>query len=210
MYELDKLKLIFDLIKWFISGVVIVIVSLVIDSRLKDRSLGIDEFQVYNQYVTIILEADNIEQRYRLAEYFAEVTPTERLRERWVAYKNLISKDYYTFKKNKNSLNVEELDETPLIGNKNKISAVELEAKAFDYLINRDVDNAILMFKATEESFNGYHSAYEIHVLLKNNKDLLINSDSDKWNEIYIEILEKYSWGVSENLINELKKKTIF
>ncbi len=67
-----------ELFKWFISSVVIVSVTLIVDTGFKDRETGIEEIKVYNQYVDIILNAEDIEQRWRLVEYFATVTPTER------------------------------------------------------------------------------------------------------------------------------------
>ncbi len=55
--------------------------------------------QVYDKYVDLILEADNIEKRWKLAEYFATVTPTDRLRERWVEYQGKLQDDYDEYKK---------------------------------------------------------------------------------------------------------------
>lgn len=88
-----------DLIKWFIGSVVIVVVTLIIDTGFKEREAGIKEMEVYDKYVSIILTADNIEQRWNLCQYFSIVTPTERLRERWQVYKDSISDDYYAWKK---------------------------------------------------------------------------------------------------------------
>jgi hypothetical protein len=60
-----------DLIKWSISSVAIVLVTLIIDTGFRERSTGIQEMQVYDKYVDIILKADNIEQRWKLCEYFS-------------------------------------------------------------------------------------------------------------------------------------------
>jgi len=97
--NLDK---IIQFSKWYIVSVAIVFSAKIVESSFTERETGIKEMQVYDKYVETILEADNIESRWKLAEYFSTVTPTQRLRERWVAYKNSIEKDYLKFKELKN------------------------------------------------------------------------------------------------------------
>lgn len=94
----EKLKLYIDLIKWFIGSVVIVIVTLIIESSFKERTAGLQEMQAFNGYVETILKANNIEERWKLSEFFSTVTPTDRLRNRWIIYKESISEDYLAFR----------------------------------------------------------------------------------------------------------------
>jgi len=77
--------------KWYLVSVAIVFSAKMIESGFSERETGLKEMQVYDKYVETILKADNIEARWRLAEYFAAVTPTDRLRERWIAYKDVIN-----------------------------------------------------------------------------------------------------------------------
>jgi 5-bromo-4-chloroindolyl phosphate hydrolysis protein len=44
--------------------------------------------------VTTITQADNIVARWKLASYYAIVTPTERLRVRWEEYRESIREEY--------------------------------------------------------------------------------------------------------------------
>lgn len=97
--KFEKYKYNISLIKWVIGSVVLVVVALIIDNGFKERTAGIQEMQAFDKYVEVILKADNIEERWKLSEFFSTVTPTERLRLRWITYKNLISNDYETFKK---------------------------------------------------------------------------------------------------------------
>lgn len=83
-----------EVFKWFTSSVVIVLVTLIIDTGFKERAAGIQEMQAYDKYVEVVLKANNIGDRWKLAEYFATVTPTDRLRQRWEDYKDVIEKDY--------------------------------------------------------------------------------------------------------------------
>jgi hypothetical protein len=100
--KLDKFKYIIEIIKWIIGSVVLVTLTIIIDKGFKERTAGIQEMQAFDKYVEIILKADNIQERWKLSEFFSTVTPTERLRERWTKYKSDISADYETFKKLKN------------------------------------------------------------------------------------------------------------
>lgn len=93
----EKLKLIIDLAKWFVSSVVIVIVTMIIDRNFKERNTGLEEMKAFDNYVDHILKADNIEERWKLCEFFSTVTPTERLRDRWMVYRDTISDDYARF-----------------------------------------------------------------------------------------------------------------
>jgi hypothetical protein len=96
-----------ELAKWFISSVVIVILTIIIDKGIKDREAGIQEMNAYDKYVSVVLKANNIVERWKLAEYFSIVTPTERLRDRWIAYKKEIEDDYKLYlilKKNERAI----------------------------------------------------------------------------------------------------------
>lgn len=93
----EKYKFNIELLKWFIVSVALVLITMIIDKGFKERTAGVQEMQAYDKYVEIILKADNIEDRWKLSEYFSNVTPTDRLRERWIAYKDYISNDYKIF-----------------------------------------------------------------------------------------------------------------
>ena len=96
--EKDSLDKIIEFSKWYMVSVAVVFAAKTIESSFSERETGIKEMQVYDKYVTTILEADNIEARWKLAEYFSTVTPTDRLRERWIDYKEIIKDDYLKFK----------------------------------------------------------------------------------------------------------------
>ena len=188
-----------ELIKWFISSVVIISVTLIIDTGFKEREAGIKEMEVYDKYVEIILKADNIEQRWKLCEYFSIVTPTERLRKRWQAYKDTISSDYYNWKRS--TMKYDSLDfglnNVPLISlNSNKNIKV-IEEIGLSSLIQKDYISAIKFFTEVEDEKPGYHNCYEILTYLRSNEELK-DSTSKKWNELYKNILLEWSWGISD------------
>lgn len=230
-FNFEKYKFIFELVKWFIGSVALVVITIIIDKGFKERSAGIQEMQAYDKYVEVILKADNIEERWKLSEYFSTVTPTERLRERWIAYKDSINADYLEFKKLKeaeqelqNQKNaalvsgpISETDkklnqiqrqlapfETKLISSNNSNSAGDWEAKGFQYLLNHDVENAISAFRTSENTSNSYHQVYEIARYLSENKSKLTDSNSEFWKTAIRKITTDFSWGMPFDIRNKL------
>jgi hypothetical protein len=82
--------------KWYMVAVAIVFFGKLLDSSFTDRETSIKEIAIYEKYATTIMETDSIEKRWKLIEYFAAVTPSEQLRERWEAYKTIIKPEYDT------------------------------------------------------------------------------------------------------------------
>lgn len=82
--------------KWYLPSVAIVLAGKMIESGFKERETGIKEMKTYNEYTHIVLNTDSVEQLYALTRYFAYVTPTERLRNRWRDYLNVIEPEYKT------------------------------------------------------------------------------------------------------------------
>ena len=207
-----------ELIKWVMGSVVIVIVTLVVESGFKERETGIEEMKVYNQYVDIILKADNIEERWRLAEYFSVVTPTDRLRERWVNYQNILVPDYKRYKSlqdkehiilNQPEIQMDSLvviqDEQKQIGGSlisKSVEAEEHEKLGFESLLNKDINSSINHFKSSENCFNGYHQVYEIYLFLLRKKSSLVTEND--WRELYREIVNKYSWKMPKEYKDKL------
>jgi hypothetical protein len=103
LFEFEKYKYYISIVKWEIGSVVLVVLAGIINNGFQERNAGIQEMQAFDKYVEIILKADNIEERWKLSEFFSTVTPTERLRSKWVDYNRNIRSDYDTFKKLKES-----------------------------------------------------------------------------------------------------------
>jgi hypothetical protein len=218
-FEFERYKFRIDVIKWFIASVALVIMTIIIDKGFRERAAGVQEMQAFDRYVETILLADNIESRWKLSEYYAIVTPTERLRKRWILYKDSISSDYRTFKALKNkeeelrSLISDQGSSVP--GIEKELSTIQnqlapfqkglttsgklddallWEAQGFSYLVQRDVENAIAAFAKSENAINGFHSVYEIGRYLTENKSRLLDSNSEFWKTAYKKIATDYSW----------------
>jgi len=91
----EKTKYYIELTKWFIVSVVIVVVSLIIDSGIKERAQGMNEIEQYGKYATnLIILNEDIGPRRLLAQYFAYVTASEKLRKGWMNYYLVIDSEY--------------------------------------------------------------------------------------------------------------------
>lgn len=94
----SNLQLWIDLAKWFITSVAVVVATMIIDYGFKDRQAGLAELKFYDKYVTeLIVLNSNPVQKKMLAQYFACVTPTEKLRERWIIYHDSVYKEYMDY-----------------------------------------------------------------------------------------------------------------
>jgi hypothetical protein len=117
-----------EFLKWTITNVVIVVITLIVDNVIKYRESDLKEMEAYDKYVEYILVADNIEKRWNLCCYFSIVTPSDRLRNRWIQYKNSIEPEYRLWKKKQNSM-----ESSKIIG-----------GKIFDSIPFRDSDGPLV------------------------------------------------------------------
>jgi hypothetical protein len=95
--KFEKYKFNWSLVKWAVGFFVFVCVTNTVSNDIKDRNEGIEEMKAFDRYVDIIHKADNTDDRWKLAVFFSAVTPTKRLRDGWVAYKDSIREEYDTF-----------------------------------------------------------------------------------------------------------------
>lgn len=99
--DFEKFKYYVELAKWFIVSVVIVVITLIIDTGFRDRAAGMQELKEYDRYVTekIVLNS-NITSRRLLAQYYSTVTPSKSLKSGWKEYYDLLDIEYtQTFNK---------------------------------------------------------------------------------------------------------------
>ena len=213
-----------ELVKWFIGSVVMVLITTIISYQFQDREHGLNEMNQYDKYVTelIVLNKD-LGKRRLLAQYFAYVTPSEKLREPWMNYYQLLDAEYNETQKQDSLLLIEikslksedsiylahllekreivkqKLDENLVIpsNTKNVEEASRLERLGFESAINGNVKESISYFEQCEKVYPSYHSSYEIIKFLK------ANIDSDK--KAICKGLEKYTWQVPNDIIDRLK-----
>ena len=93
--DIQKMKLIFDMVKWIIGSVALVVITMVIDYGFRDRQAGLNEAKQYDHYVTqLIVLNKEIGPRRLLAQYFSYVLPSEKLKKCWQEYYWVVNQEY--------------------------------------------------------------------------------------------------------------------
>ena len=210
-----------DLIKWFLGSFVVVIMTTIISYQFQDREHGLNEMNQYDKYVTelIVLNKD-LGKRRLLAQYFAYVTPSEKLREPWMNYYLLLDAEYKllqvqdslvtqqillsndTVSKQhlleKSSEIKKKLDDQLVMPGDNKIDeAAKFERLGFESVLSGDIKLAISYFEQCEKVYPSYHSSWEIIKYLKE------NSQKDK--KTICKDLLKWTWKVPVDIVDRLK-----
>lgn len=93
----NKLKLWLDFGKFFLGTFLIGFISLVINSGFENREIAIKESEQIGKYVEIALKED-VGVRKRFAEYFKTVSVSEKYRDRWNIYFDLVSLEFEQLK----------------------------------------------------------------------------------------------------------------
>jgi hypothetical protein len=84
--------------------------------------------------------------------------------------------------------------------------AEKWDSAGFDALFNRDVIGAIEAFNKAEQSFSGYHMAYDIWFYLRKHKDELLKGSDADWKNTYEVILKQYSWRMDDAVKQKLRE----
>jgi hypothetical protein len=90
----ERIKIWVDLGKWAVVSVGLVIMTKIIDTGFKDREVGLNEIKEYDKYVSIVTDFNKIAERRLLAQYFANITPSDKLKEGWQDYFKAVDSEY--------------------------------------------------------------------------------------------------------------------
>lgn len=90
----ERLKMWIDLGKWSIVSVGLVLMTKIIDTGFKDREVGMKEITTYDRYTKLITDHNRIAERRMLAQFFANVSPSDEIRKGWQRYYEEINKEY--------------------------------------------------------------------------------------------------------------------
>lgn len=82
--------------------------------------------------------------------------------------------------------------------------AAEKEREGFLYLRDGKFDDALTSFEAAEKAFPTYHNVYEIASLLRKEKTNFSSPEIRK--SILIRIINEYSWGMPDDIKEQLRK----
>jgi hypothetical protein len=93
--KLERQKIYFDLLKWILGTVGIGVLTLFINARLNNRAASLNEMQFYDRYVTDLIVLNNkTGPRRLLAQYFSTVAPSDKIRDGWKKYYEIVNAEY--------------------------------------------------------------------------------------------------------------------
>lgn len=84
--ENESIDKIIDLGKWFVVSVGITLTASIVNDGFREREQDVKELQVFDKYLSNVLEAKGIETIKLLSEYFATVSPDGSIKKSWVNY----------------------------------------------------------------------------------------------------------------------------
>jgi hypothetical protein len=141
--EFEKYKMKINLYKWMLGTFFITVITIVINWGFKDRAQGMTEISQYDKYATdMIILNDNPVKKRMLAQFFAHVTPSEKLKEGWQDYYKDINKEYLVFMKKDSILRLNyngliKKDTTKLnVSEKAKLKVWSSQVEQNDLIIN--------------------------------------------------------------------------
>jgi len=223
-----------DLLKWFINTVVIGLLTFFFTWVLNERKQGVEEIKVYNTYVELVTKVDGLAERRLLAEFFSNVTVSNKLKEGWENYYDILDEQYKIELAKQDSI-INKIDSSTIKGKvelenallvKNKIKntgltspiiptknissnnyelALKNELEGFNYLLEKNIEDAISAFSRSENAYNSFHQVYEIAKYLKDKKDLI--RDDKFWQRTYRDLIENYSWKMPDSIKSEFEKR---
>ncbi|WP_051931059.1 hypothetical protein [Gillisia sp. Hel_I_29] len=106
-----------------------------------------------------------------------------------------------------NSIKLQFQNNTIGTGSK-EMKAATLERKALYSLLDKNVEGALRNLEECEQVLPGYHSVYEVMILLKKNRVALLDKEDSLWQEVYRQLLNNFSWRIPESIKKKLRDST--
>lgn len=91
--ESERIKQWFAFARFFLGTFAIGLVTLIANHQIQERELEIKEQEAIGHFLDQALTKD-VAVRRRFAQYFANVTRSDELRERWMSYLNVVESEY--------------------------------------------------------------------------------------------------------------------
>jgi len=124
----------------------LVVMTKIIDTGFKDRAVGMQEIQQYDKYVTdLIVLNKEVGPRRMLAQYFANVTVSETLRQRWKDYYHTVDSEYQHYLRQdsifKSKLAIEQAKDSVKTSKKERTNIQILQQRINE--LNRQLNSSI-------------------------------------------------------------------
>jgi predicted phosphatase len=148
--EFEKYKMKMNFFKWLLGTFAVAIMTIIINWGFKDRSVGMNEISQYDRYTTDLLVLnDNPVKKRMLAQFFATVTPSSKLKEGWQEYYAEVNKDYMKFIKSDSIIRSKYYQMSKDTSQMNTTQKAKLKATETIIKQNDSIKNAPIIIPAT-------------------------------------------------------------
>jgi len=141
--DFEKYKFRVQIWKWIIGTIGLTIITAIIDYGFRDRAASLNEMQLYDRYVTDLIVLNNkTGPRRLLAQYFANVTASEKLKKGWIDYYNVVNEEYQNILIEDSLIakRIEDLKNDTLTNqNKNEINKLQKQRKIYEDEIKTEI-----------------------------------------------------------------------
>jgi hypothetical protein len=87
----------FELLKWAMPSGALIIATTIIDCNSRQRDENLAEFKSYEKFVDLLIaNNDSTGVKKQLVKYYTRFSPTEKLKNDWIAYGKEIDAEYAT------------------------------------------------------------------------------------------------------------------
>lgn len=224
MAEKSKLEIILEFVKTFIWPALVVIGIFWLGPDLKDMlksrtwKIGIIEVGDRVSNLENTLQDELLQQQDYLDKILADPTDAEQVKTYAARAKDAIANAQEGIRKEVR--NIKETIPEPLPAEpaqatrepavkEKPTTAKGWERLGFTHLLDRDVQAATEAFSEAQKIWPDYHNVSEIRSLLVRQQGALEQRDAAEWEEIYREILTKYSWGMPLEVRDAMQAVTI-
>lgn len=196
-FERYKVKV--DLFKWLIGTVGLTLITFIINWGFRDREQGMNEISQYDKYATeLIVLNDNPVNKRMLAQFFANVTPSEKLKDGWKDYYCEVNKEYIKF------ISDAEAEKTRL----GALKKIDSTKRTIDQMIElKSLESKV---KENDLKLNAPLVVPELSSNLEGNVKAVISKHFEKTNSKNIELAKEYedkgfSYLVDRDVENAIK-----
>lgn len=164
LLKFEKLKLWLNFFKWAVGSVALTLIVFILNWGLRERSQGIEEITQYEKHVELVTTVENVQKRRLLAQFFMNVTASDKLKKGWLDYYQAVDKEYLAYLK---SLEEEKTD-AKKAGDTEKVKQIERKQEQLKdegrqspiATISPEIKGNVVYFHITDENLRNYSADF--------------------------------------------------
>lgn len=163
--KFERYRLKVDIFKWLIGTVGLTLISYFINWGFTDRERGLIELQMYDRYANEnVVFHKNPKNRLLLAQFYANVSPSDKLKDGWKDYLEVVRIDYEAFIKTDSIVKAQKEE----LSKKGPLTLEEKEKKESLELQNSEIE----LIKAEPLTRRLKSSNYRYYIIVSGDSNL--------------------------------------